>query len=67
LRDLARHAEAARQARGVTRDDDDILSVHGGAAALSYDQKLLGARELAKQDPKLVANVIKGWVGGNER
>lgn len=34
--------------------------------AHGYDSKLAGARELAKQDPKLVANVIKEWVGGNE-
>lgn len=31
-----------------------------------YDAKLAGARDLAKQDPKVVANVIKGWVSGNE-
>lgn len=31
-----------------------------------YDAKLAGARDLAKQDPKAVANVIKGWVSGNE-
>ena len=67
VRDLARRAEAARQARNVAQDEDGVLSMRGGAAALSYDQKLLGARELAKQDPKLVANVIKDWVGGNER
>jgi flagellar M-ring protein FliF len=32
-----------------------------------YDTKLAGARELAKQDPKMVANVIKEWVSGNEQ
>ena len=31
-----------------------------------YDAKLAGARDLAKQDPKVGANVIKGWVSGNE-
>lgn len=29
-----------------------------------YDAKLAGARDLAKQDPQMIANVIKGWVGG---
>lgn len=67
VRDLARRAESSRQARDVAQDEDGMLNMRGGAAALSYDQKLLGARELAKQDPKLVANVIKDWVGGNER
>ena len=32
----------------------------------TYETKLQQARDLAKQDPKLVANVIKEWVGGNE-
>ncbi|MBV2234773.1 MAG: flagellar M-ring protein FliF [Sterolibacterium sp.] len=31
-----------------------------------YDAKLADARDLARQDPKLVADVIKGWVSGNE-
>ncbi len=33
---------------------------------LDYDAKLAHVRELAKQDPKAVANVIKDWVGGGE-
>lgn len=33
----------------------------------SYDDKLSQARDLAKQDPKLVAGVIKEWVGGESR
>ena len=31
---------------------------------MAYDAKLAHARDMAKQDPKLVANVIKDWVGG---
>ncbi len=31
-----------------------------------YNAKLAEARDLAKQDPKVVAEVIKGWVGNNE-
>ena len=31
---------------------------------MAYDAKLAQARELAKQDPKMVANVIREWVGG---
>lgn len=30
-----------------------------------YEQKLQVARELARNDPKMVANVIQQWVGGN--
>jgi flagellar M-ring protein FliF len=33
----------------------------------SYESKLQQARDLAKQDPKLVAGVIKEWVGGESR
>jgi flagellar M-ring protein FliF len=33
----------------------------------SYDNKITQARDLAKQDPKLVAGVIKEWVGGESR
>ncbi len=32
-----------------------------------FDQTLQSAKALAKQDPRIVANVVKGWVGGNER
>lgn len=41
---------------------------HAGAHhGRSYDNKLQQARDLAKQDPKLVAGVIKEWVGGESR
>jgi flagellar M-ring protein FliF len=33
---------------------------------MAYDSKLANARGLAREDPKMVANVIKGWVAGNE-
>ena len=42
-----------------------IESVSGEAVARqSYESKLAAARELAKQDPKAVAGMIKEWVGG---
>lgn len=40
---------------------DGMLHRHRG-----YDEKLAGARELAKKDPKAVANMIKEWVDGGE-
>ncbi|MDH4283774.1 MAG: hypothetical protein OEV35_00495, partial [Gallionellaceae bacterium] len=30
-----------------------------------YQNTVEGARQLAQQDPKLVASVVKEWVGGN--
>jgi len=32
-----------------------------------YENNLRGAREIAKQDPKIVAHVVKDWVAGNEQ
>lgn len=32
-------------------------------AQLSYEQKVTQAREMAKSDPKMIAGVIKDWVG----
>lgn len=40
---------------------DGMLHRHRG-----YDEKLADARELAKKDPKAVANMIKEWVDGGE-
>lgn len=31
-----------------------------------YEQQLQTAKQIAKQDPKVVANVVKSWVGSNE-
>ena len=40
---------------------DGMLHRHRG-----YDEKLADAREIAKKDPKAVANMIKEWVDGGE-
>ncbi|MBI3223019.1 MAG: flagellar basal body M-ring protein FliF, partial [Nitrosomonadales bacterium] len=32
----------------------------------AYEQSLLTARQIAQQEPKIVASVIKEWVGKNE-
>ena len=40
---------------------DGMLHRHRG-----YDEKLADAREMAKKDPKAVANMIKDWVDGGE-
>ncbi|QID17261.1 flagellar basal body M-ring protein FliF [Nitrogeniibacter mangrovi] len=39
---------------------------HAAQVASSYEAKLARARELAKGDPKMVANLIKEWMGVNE-
>ena len=34
------------------------------SAAKAYQSNLDAAKTLARQDPKVVANIIKAWVGG---
>ena len=55
---------------GVGVSGGSTLNPDGSMAAIGvnpFDQTLQSAKELAKQDPRIVANVVKGWVGGNER
>ena len=35
-------------------------------SALTHDQQLAQARSLVSQDPKRVAQVVRGWVGSDE-
>ncbi|MDO9467955.1 MAG: flagellar basal-body MS-ring/collar protein FliF [Thiobacillus sp.] len=44
---------------------------HAGGASLlpgqrNYEDNLTRAKQLANQDPRVVANIVKTWVGGNE-
>jgi len=57
----AKRMELEEEAK-AERAHDEMMGHRGP----SYDVKLQQARDLAKQDPKVVANVIKEWVGGNE-
>jgi flagellar M-ring protein FliF len=36
------------------------------APTLGYEERLRSVKELAKQEPKVVATVVKDWIGGNE-
>ena len=51
----------------ANRADMAVENHRPGTQTKSYDNKLQQARDLAKQDPKLVAGVIKEWVGGEPR
>jgi flagellar M-ring protein FliF len=48
----------------VSADDADV-QFSPNAAALGYEQNLQAAKQIAKGDPRLVANVVKSWVSGN--
>jgi len=48
----------------------DIIAGEEGSeeemsAAEILQKKIAEARELAQQDPKIVANIIKDWIGAN--
>ena len=60
LRPLVRHLSTLPPAPEPAERPDAALS------AGNQLQRLTAARQLARQDPKAVANVVKSWVSGNE-
>ena len=42
-------------------------AAYAAPGAVGYDQKVEAARNLARQEPKAVATVIKDWVGGGSQ
>jgi flagellar M-ring protein FliF len=72
VRPLLRGLQARPAAPGAGAMTDDRLSLGapGGAAAQlgtpgGYDQQIGAARSAAQQDPKKVAQVVKGWVAND--
>ncbi|MFA7316854.1 MAG: flagellar basal-body MS-ring/collar protein FliF [Sulfuricella sp.] len=69
LRDLARPHERVGEHAGVTGEEGEAaaeISPEGAtkaARAAGYEENLEAAKELAKQDPRVVASVVKDWVG----
>jgi flagellar M-ring protein FliF len=67
LRDLAQVRPHAHE--GVTGEEGEEISeispeaVAKAAQAAGYEENLKAAKELAKQDPRVVASVVKDWVG----
>jgi flagellar M-ring protein FliF len=53
----------ARAAQIPTMQEEAAYATPG---VVGYDQKVQAARDLARQEPKAVATVIKDWVGGNQ-
>ncbi len=53
-----------------TEDDDAVVSLSDSKPMLSgpraYEDNLSAAKQLALQDPKVVANIMKSWMGTNE-
>jgi flagellar M-ring protein FliF len=51
-------------------EDDAVVELSAGALPApkqrSYQENLEAAKALARQDPRMVANIVKNWVDGNE-
>lgn len=58
--------EDEAEGAGTEEGDEDVIVDLSGARVMSFDEKLARARELAKSDPKLVANLLKEWLGAKE-
>lgn len=71
LRPLLKHLAQARDRAALipALEADGGMAVEsaGQQAALGYEHKLQLAKQMARQDPKVVANVVKNWVSGDER
>lgn len=55
------------QSLAYQKQQDAIVSLSSSEFSLkgrSYQENLDSAKNLARQDPKMVANVVKNWVGG---
>jgi flagellar M-ring protein FliF len=63
-------APPSREEAAAGADDDGdegvVVELSGDAAEGSYEMRLAHARELARADPKHVADLIKDWMGASE-
>ncbi|MDR2787353.1 MAG: flagellar M-ring protein FliF [Candidatus Accumulibacter sp.] len=62
----SREDEASAVAGADEEEKEEEEEEREPTAAELLEQKLAQARELAQQDPKAVANIIKGWMGAND-
>jgi len=76
------HTYIKREPVALPMEDDPDAILHLGAGAdanqtgqlgmsstlpeMSYQNNLDSARQIARSDPRVVANVVKAWVGGND-
>ena len=51
---------------GATPGNPALPAVDPKAAALNHEQQIAQARTLVNQDPKRVAQVVRGWVAQDE-
>lgn len=66
-------SELQRQMKGTPPPDEGQSAKStsdtdaDAAARLAYDDKLAKVHEIAKNNPRVVANLIKEWMGSNEQ
>lgn len=51
---------------GGQQDAVVTISNQSGANAPAYEQNLLAAKQMAKDNPRIVASVVSNWTSGNE-
>ncbi|MEW6513302.1 MAG: flagellar basal-body MS-ring/collar protein FliF [Pseudomonadota bacterium] len=61
----AQRAEAERKAAAEAAGVSEIAHAGGAHHGRSFDDKLKSARDTAQQEPKLIADLIKEWMGAN--
>ena len=52
---------------GTDEEGAEVALSPEAAARLAYDEKLAKVHEIAKNNPRVVANLIKEWMGSNEQ
>jgi len=59
-------AQAGSQAAAAGKESAEAGAEEAQKARTSYQDNLQSAKQMALQEPRMVANVIKDWVSGNE-
>jgi flagellar M-ring protein FliF len=66
LRPLVTRVLAHRPAHVADEDQENVPAAEGSGRSASvrrtYEQRLQAAQQLAQEEPKLVANVVKEWI-----
>ncbi|MHB1374199.1 MAG: flagellar basal-body MS-ring/collar protein FliF [Thauera sp.] len=62
----AEEAAAGEEAEGEEGEEGVRVTLSGAGEEESFEERLERARNLARNDPKTVANLIKDWMGVNE-
>ena len=63
---LDRMAETKKPETVMTDDGMIVLGGGGEDPQAAFERKLATAKEITKQDPRLVASMVKEWMGGSE-